>query len=270
MMESSFRDILAQETSPNEIIETKIILKEVSKCLRAVCSVHGRGAEKYIIRCLNIDRFTPNRFEPSKFMGIILYFDFNGLYMFLREKTIDKKCQKLVNHALKFVHREIEVFRGRVFVNQPGSYYAIWRYEEENGDIPEYSKSLDHADLRDHFKKMVNAKAEMAMSAVFTASVRVKILIREYMHCKKRKFNFKTENLLNFVIHAGKGFEGVVRQADKIDFVAVGRDLKIAKLVSRMNKTHRSDFLVTETVFNLLSKEVISLLRRRRIVFYSK
>ena len=239
------------------IKEALDLMERVVCANKLLASVYGKAADRFICNSFNLEDFDPCDQEASRYMGVIVYFSFQPLYDFLRSKTVEKKTQKLLNHALKIVHREVETFRGRLFTAVPGSYFAVWRYQDEIGSIHDNPPSIDHPDLKRFFKKKMSAKAELAFSAVFTAMLRIKVFVREYMYYKQAKFNFRAENLLSFVVHAGEGFEGIIKTDSRVDMVTFGSDVKIARLLAESTQQLKCDLLVTEFVHELLSLEVV-------------
>lgn len=61
---------------------------------------------------------------------------------------------------------------------------------------------------------------------------------------------------MGFVLHVGSGFEGIEGSVDKVDIVAFGRDLSIARELSAYSSSLKSDILVTEYAYQLLNDDV--------------
>lgn len=241
------------------IAEAQSLMTNISNAYRLIMNVYGRAADKHICQAINVVDYSFEELEGDRFMGIIAFFSVESFQEFLRQKTVPKKIQKLTNHIIKIIHREIKCLRGRIYSYKPGCYYAVWRYEDEVGSKAENPPSIDHDDMKRFFKQKMTAKAEIAFSSIFTAIFKVKVFIREYMHYKHNKINFKAEHVVGFSLHAGTGFEGLTTTASKSDPVICGTDLTLARKISDHNDTYKSDLMVTEFVHELLSVEVVLL-----------
>lgn len=236
--------------------EAQVLMNHVRNVSRMINTQYGKAADKYICQFVNVSDYRFNEIEGDKFMGVIVYFSTEPLQEFLRQKTVPKKAVKIVNHVLKIIHREIRCLRGKIVSYTPGNYYAVWRYEEEAGKATQNPPSIEHEDLKKFFKERMQAKAEVAFSAIFTAIFRIKVFIREYMHYKHNKINFKSDYVIGFGMHAGSGIEGIVLTESKADPILCGKDISLTKRISGFHDSYKSDLLVTEYAYELLSAEV--------------
>lgn len=231
-------------------------MKELSKASNILTTVFGRAGDSFLCKAFNVEEFEEAKVEAEKYMGIIVYFSLDMLYEFLRPKTTERKILRILNRTLKIIHHEISCLKGKIYSNGMYSYYAIWRFEEEFGEKEVFS-ALSSEDKKNFFKTKMTAKAEVAFSALFIAIFKIKIFIREYMHYKHNKINMKSEHIVGFILHAGLGYQGAHGTSSKTDLVVFGRDLLVAKQLAPHSAAYKSDLLVTEFAYSLLTPDVV-------------
>lgn len=218
-------------------------------------SAFGKAGDPYMCKEIHVENFDLAKTNANKFRGVIVYFNLDMLYEFLRPKTTERKILRILNRTVKIIHHEISCLRGKVYSYDIFSYYAVWKFEDDFSE-KEFPSTISNDDVKSYFKNKMTSKVEVAFSALFIASFKVKIFIREYMHYKHNKINMKAEHTVGFLLHVGTGFEGLQGSVDKVDIVAFGRDLSIAKELSRYCSGLKSDILVTEYAYHLLTEDV--------------
>lgn len=242
----------------DSIKETQDLMKKVMAFSKLINNLHGRSANDFLCQSLSIEDFEIISTPGEKFFGIIVRFSMETLFEFLKSKTTPKKILRIVNQSLKIIHMEITYFNGRLFSLGLGSYIAVWQFNDdyEAAGIKEADLPSSNSDLKIHLKQRMQAKAEIAFSAIYTAVFKLKIFIREYMHMKHNKINLKAEHIIGFAMHAGTGYIGAAGDDNKVDMIATGADVFITEQISSLNHAYKADMLVTEFLYELLSVEV--------------
>lgn len=237
------------------IKEAQILMNEFSKSSSILITAFGKAGDPFLCHAFNVEDYEIDKIPGEKFMGVIVYFSLDLLYEFLRPKTTERRILRILNRTLKIIHHEITCLKGKLYSNDLYSYYAIWRFEDDFNEKGA-GGGMGGEDKKNYFKSKFSAKAEVAFSALFIAIFKIKIFIREYMHIKHNKINMKAEHTVSFILHAGTGFEGAEGSDEKVDLVVLGKDLRLAKELSPHSIFYKSDILVTEHAYSLLSTEV--------------
>jgi len=236
------------------IKEAQVLMNQVMVSSKIIGSAFGRAGSKFICNSFNIDDYDIERTPGSAFSGVIVYFCFDALYEYLSAKTTDKIILRIINRAIKIAHKEINLFRGKIYTHEVGSYFAVWSFEENMG-VNEVPPTWDNLEYKRFLKQKMQARMELAFSAIFSAVFKIKIFVREYMHHKHQKVNLKAEYVVGFAIHAGSGYEGPAGASDKVDMVICGADVTLCRKISELNPGYKSDILMTEFACELLSVE---------------
>lgn len=235
--------------------EWKTISKLINFSTNWLVNIFGLSSENFLVNAINFEDFDLKKIRGEKYSGIYCYLDTTRLVVFLARLVEDENYIGVYNTCLSLVHREVALLRGEIFSMLPGTYVFAWEFNDKELFESSGSKESFKAQQKKHMK----AKAELAFTAIASAMFKLRIYLRNYTYNKHDRLQFTMDGLVSMAMTVGPSIKGPVGGENKVDIILTSKTIQRAVELSSYAYPLGLDIMVVDSVYNLLSGEVVML-----------
>ena len=243
--------------------EWKTISKLINFSTNWLVNIFGSSSESFLVNAINFEDFELKKVRGDQYSGIYCYLDTTKLVIFLARLIEDENYIGVYNTCLSLVHREVALLRGEIFSMLPGSYIFGWQFNDK--------ELFEHSENREDFlslqAKHIQAKAELAITAVASALFKLRIYLRNYTYNKHDRLQFSMDGLISMAMTTGPAIKGPVGGDHKVDIIITSQSVRKAVELSNYAGPLGLDIVIMDSVYKLLSEEVVFCQRRPRMLF---
>lgn len=234
--------------------EWKTISKLITYSTNWLVNIFGQSSENFLVNAINFEDFELKKIKGEQYSGIYCYLDSTKLVTFLARLVEDENYIGVYNSCLSLVHREVALLRGEIFSMLPGSYIFAWQLNDKEL----FNSSENKEDFLSIQESHIRAKAELAFTAISSALFKLRIYLRNYTYNKHDRLQFSMDGLISMAMTTGPSIKGPVGGERKIDIIITSTAIERAVELSSYANPLGLDIVITDSVYKMLTEEVIS------------